>query len=39
VLKTLNGRRNLTLVDDEFGKIMKLQASEETSEHAISLRR
>jgi hypothetical protein len=39
VLKTFMGRRNSTLVDDEFGKIVKLQASQETSEHAISLRR
>jgi hypothetical protein len=39
VLKTFKGRRNSTLVDDEFGKIMKLQASQETSKHAISLRR
>jgi hypothetical protein len=33
------GRRNSTLVDNEFGKIMKLQASQETFDHAISLRR
>jgi hypothetical protein len=39
VLKTLKGRRNSTLVDNEFGKIVKLQASQKTYEHAISLRR
>jgi hypothetical protein len=38
-MKTFKGRRNSTLVDDEFGKIVKLQASQETFEHAISLRR
>jgi hypothetical protein len=39
VLKTFKGRRNSTLVDDEFGKIVKLLASQGTSEHAYSLRR
>jgi hypothetical protein len=39
VLKTFKGRKNSTLVDNEFGRIVKLQASQETSEHAISLSR